>query len=289
LILLLCGLFCLFNGFVEAQRPNEVRAFLTQTDGRTVFVQAINANQPCSIIFVHGVFGSHEVWVNQYRIWAPQCSTVEMDLLGHGYSSGDLSGPSNTFLSDDLALVINWTNATRILLIGWSFGGAAIQQYVQLNNDNRIVGLVLVDTFSSSPNAFGGPAIPLLFNVVSNPNSTDVLSAAAAAFIAPFNPVDVPRGAYILLLGSALRVNISVAINLFTIQVDFHGSSFTKPVLILQGSADQLIIPASAPDLQSVYTNSEVFYFEGGGHAPFLNFPTKFNHRLNRFIRTLPL
>jgi non-heme chloroperoxidase len=57
------------------------------------------------------------------------------------------------------------------------------------------------------------------------------------------------------------------------------------PLLVTQGLADQVVLPAMAEHALATCRNAEVSWYEGVGHAPHLEEPERFNRELTRFTR----
>ena len=57
----------------------------------------------------------------------------------------------------------------------------------------------------------------------------------------------------------------------------------TVPVLVTQGRADTLVLPAMAEYILDHCKTAEASWYEGVGHAPFLEEPLRFNTELKRF------
>ena len=55
------------------------------------------------------------------------------------------------------------------------------------------------------------------------------------------------------------------------------------PVLVTQGRSDLVVLPAMAEYILEHCSNAEASWFDGVGHAPFLEDPTRFNAELARF------
>jgi pimeloyl-ACP methyl ester carboxylesterase len=72
---------------------------------------------------------------------------IAYDLRGHGASDKPLDADrytTSSFWADDLAAVIQTHNLERPVLVGWSYGGYVIADYVRKFGDAALGGLVFV-------------------------------------------------------------------------------------------------------------------------------------------------
>ncbi|MBA2680052.1 MAG: alpha/beta hydrolase [Ktedonobacteraceae bacterium] len=86
-----------------------------------------------------------------YRFLVPQLvaagyRVVTMDLRGHGESSVGWSDYSDTAVAGDVVALVRLLNAGPAILIGNSYGGAAVA-YAAATEPSAVAGLVLLDAF----------------------------------------------------------------------------------------------------------------------------------------------
>jgi pimeloyl-ACP methyl ester carboxylesterase len=60
-------------------------------------------------------------------------------------------------------------------------------------------------------------------------------------------------------------------------------SALTVPVLVTHGRADTLVQPSMAEHVLAVCETADVSWYDGVGHLPFLEDPTRFNRELAEF------
>jgi len=260
--------------------------FIPTSNNRTIFVSSLTPGKSCAIIFAHGLLESSQVWFNQYITWLPECSTVTFDLYGHGLSTGILPKRDDTVQITDLKNIIQWTQATKIIMVGHNYGGIGIQQYVQkYPSDKRIVALSLVDTFARNPNPYrqGGDQ-PIIDLLAANTYKQKALVAASLALLNPATPPQLPEGAWEIFAGSGLITNMKAANQIILTNVSFIGSTFSKPVQILYGGDDSIISPENWTEMKSIYKNSTLSDIPTAGHTPYIQLPSQFNEALLRFL-----
>ena len=60
-------------------------------------------------------------------------------------------------------------------------------------------------------------------------------------------------------------------------------STLTVPVLVTHGQADTLVSPSMAEHVLATCPTSEVSWYDGVGHLPFIEDPARFNRELAEF------
>jgi pimeloyl-ACP methyl ester carboxylesterase len=271
------------QGLIIADRSE----YVPTANNRSLWVSSLTPGKSCAIIFAHGLFESSQVWFNQYINWLPDCSTVIFDLYGHGLSTGILPKRDDSLQIKDLQTVINWTKATKIILVGHNYGGVGIQQYVQrYPDDKKIMGMALVDTFAVNPNPFrtGGDQAVINLLAATVFKQQDIIDCQLA-LINPATPNDLPAGAWEIFAGSGLLANNKAANQIILTNVSFVNSKFTKPVEIIYGTNDAIISTGNWEEMKKIYKNSKLSPLQGGGHSPHVQMPLQFNAALASYLK----
>ena len=93
------------------------------------------------ILFIHGWSQNHLCWVKQYEsALADEFRLVAYDLRGHGMSEAPLEPEHYTdgrLWADDVAAIIDQLGLDRPVLVGWSYGGFVICDYVRAYGQDR--------------------------------------------------------------------------------------------------------------------------------------------------------
>ena len=102
------------------------------------------------ILFVHGYTQSHLAWVRQLRSeLADDYRLVALDNRGHGASEKPGDGYADPSLwADDLTGVIEELDLADPVLVGWSYGGLILSDYLATRGTDRIAGLVFAGAIS---------------------------------------------------------------------------------------------------------------------------------------------
>jgi non-heme chloroperoxidase len=246
------------------------------------------------ILFVHGWSQHHLAFRRQFEsALADDFRLVTFDLRGHGmseapdkveaYTSGDL-------WAADIAAVIEQRDLKQPVIVAWSYGGYVVSDYLSAFGDGAVAGVNYVgwSVVVGEPEPhFTGRGF---HDFHQGSVSEDMPSGIAAM-----------RGFVHACLGKAIPaedLEMMIAFNCMTPRftryaltqrktVDYAPmlAKLTVPVLITHGLAETVALPIAAEyALQSCPTATGSFY-EGVGHAPFIEEPERFNRELAAFAR----
>jgi pimeloyl-ACP methyl ester carboxylesterase len=246
------------------------------------------------ILLIHGLSQSHLCWAKQYEsALASEFRLVAYDLRGHGMSESPLEPEHYTdsqLWADDVAAIIDQLGLDRPVLVGWSYGGFIICDYVRAHGQDRIAAINFVGGgVKLGQAAFGtliGPGFLDHFaDVTADDLPTNIrgIRGLVAAFAAkPLPPDDVQT-----LLCSAMTVPARIRANLGARQIDGDDvlRTLQVPLLVTQGRADTIVLPAMAEHVLATCPTAEPSWYDGVGHTPHLEQPERFNHELAELTR----
>jgi non-heme chloroperoxidase len=246
------------------------------------------------ILFIHGLSQSHLCWAKQYQSsLAEEFRLVAYDLRGHGMSEAPLEPEhysDGALWADDVAAIIDQLRLDRPVVVGWSYGGFVICDYVRAHGQDRIGAIDLVaGGVKLGAAAFGtliGPGFLDHFaDVTADDLPTNIrgMRGLVKAFAAkPLPPDDVET-----LLCSSMTVPARIRANLGARQIDGDDvlRTLRVPVLVTQGRADTVVLPAMAEHVLATCPVAEPSWYEGVGHTPHLEQPERFNRELATLTR----
>jgi non-heme chloroperoxidase len=97
------------------------------------------------ILLIHGLSQSHLCWARQYQsALAEEFRLVAYDLRGHGMSQAPPEPGHYTdarLWANDLAAIIDQLGLDRPVLVGWSYGGFIICDYLRAHGQDRIAAI----------------------------------------------------------------------------------------------------------------------------------------------------
>jgi non-heme chloroperoxidase len=246
------------------------------------------------ILFIHGLSQNHLCWAKQYEgALAEEFRLVAYDLRGHGMSQAPLEPEHYTdakLWADDLAAIIQQLRLDRPVLVGWSYGGFIICDYLRAHGQDRIAAIDLVGGgVKLGPAAFGtliGPGFLAHFaDVTAEDLPTNILGMRALVKgwpATPYPPADVET-----LLCSSMTVPARIRANLAAREIDGDDvlRALRVPLLVTQGRADTVVLPAMAEHVLATCPTAQPSWYEGVGHLPHLQEPERFNRELATLTR----
>jgi pimeloyl-ACP methyl ester carboxylesterase len=250
------------------------------------------------ILFIHG-------WSQNHLCWSKQCEgplagefrLVSIDIRGHGQSDAPLAAENYTtgaLWADDVNNVIEALNLEKPILVGWSYGGLIISDYIRSYGDEDIAGVNFVGAaVGIGARWFGtriGPGFLDYAPLACSEDQTVALNAALNAirdflhvcFVKP-----IAAGEMELAMGWNMLVHPQVRANLIGREEDFTPdlAKMKKPVLVTYGDADTLALPSMVKVIQNSVQKCQTSEYPGVGHAPFIEEPVRFNAELDAFAR----
>jgi pimeloyl-ACP methyl ester carboxylesterase len=101
------------------------------------------------ILCIHGWSQNHLCWSKQYEsALADRFRLIAFDLRGHGMSDAPLEPQHYTnaqVWAEDLAAIIDRLHLSPAVLVGWSYGGFIICDYLRVFGDAAVAGITFVD------------------------------------------------------------------------------------------------------------------------------------------------
>jgi pimeloyl-ACP methyl ester carboxylesterase len=254
------------------------RTLLTPGGVRLTVHEAGPVDGP-AVVLVHGWAQSGAAWaeVDGFRTYA-------LDLRGHGGSDEPADGYRDSAAwAEDLATVLAHVGRPAVL-VGWSYGGLVIADYLRVHGTARVSGLVLVGAITEIGRGRPGGRIGALMREALPAALTD--DAALAAFCARMAPALDPETVR-RLTAAAVRVSPRVRTELFARDVGSADvlAAVDVPTLVLHGVDDEVVAAAAAEHAAATIPGAELILFPDTGHLPFLERPAEFAAALAKVAR----
>lgn len=281
----IAGLVLCLTGWAHAGPHKNL--IVRTPDGLNISVQEYGNPAGPEIVFIHGLGQSHLSWKKQVEgPLAKDFRILTYDLRGHGNSDK----PANTALyregkrwEDELKSVMDAAGFRKPVLVGWSLGGVVIANYLRSHGDKNLSGLVLVDAVVGFRPEFFGPGPKA--GLVSDDLETRTLGIAdflRACFAKQPSAEDFER---MLAYNAMVPREVQVAVRHITMEGAEDAFRRLKiPVLIVQGEKDILVTEAMALHAKKMIRNAKLAFFPQAGHAPFYEYPGRFNMDLRTFL-----
>ncbi|MFF5986105.1 alpha/beta fold hydrolase [Prauserella flavalba] len=243
-----------------------------------------------AIVFVHGWAQSAKAWELQFA--DPELRRrfrlVAMDLRGHGSSDVPHGGYDDpTTWAGDLASVLRFAGEPAVV-VGWSYGGLVITDYLRVHGTRGLSGIVLVGAITeigrNHPGGLVGPAMRAALPAALS-DDLGVALPALTAFSEGMAAREVPGPLAQALLGTALAVPPSVRGALFRRDVDSADvlAAVDVPTLVLHGADDAVVDPRAGEYAAGKIPGADSRSFHGVGHLPFVEAAEEFNTSLLSF------
>jgi len=270
--------------------PSPSRTFRVATpDHVSIQVQEWGEGTGPELLFIHGFAQCGLTWMRQTG--APELAEfrrLTYDFRGHGGSDKPLDPAaykSGALWADELKAVIEGSGLKRPVLVGWSYAGRIISDYLTAYGSAALGGIVFVDAATHNRREFYGTCNRLMRQMC----STDLGEAITAtrSFVRRCFATEQPQELIEVQLAYNMLVPVEVRAALFDRTADYDAAltALDKPVLVLQGGKDDVVAPAMAHHLAALVPGAELKLFEEAGHAPFLEDADAFNAALAAFAR----
>ncbi|OLR90763.1 alpha/beta fold hydrolase [Actinokineospora bangkokensis] len=236
-----------------------------------------------TIAFVHGWAQSGEVWAHQLRDLAADFHLLAVDLRGHGRSAVPADGYGDTRVwADDLAAVLALAGGPATV-VGWSYGGLVITDYLRHHGCAALSGIVLVGALTEIGRGRpGGATGPVMRAALPDVLSEDADVAVPAVLALTRGMTAGPAPDVQARVAATLAVPPAVRRALFTRDVGSGDvlADTRVPVVVAHGTEDAVVAPAAAEYALGKIPGASARWFPGVGHLPFAE-------RADAFTRTV--
>jgi non-heme chloroperoxidase len=258
-------------------------------DGLTISAQEWgNPNGP-EILFIHGFSQSYLSWMRQVDSdLAKEFHIVTYDLRGHGNSDKPLD-PSrykdSKAWGDEVQAVMDAAGFKRPVLVGWSYAGRVISDYVATHGPDKLAGINFVDASIKADPALAGDNLKNLPLMASEDLVTNI--AATRVFVHGCFSKQPTADDFETMLAFNMMVPPAVRAALGGRPLDAteNMSKLKIPVLVTHGAEDRNAKLGVAQYTASVIPGAKLSVYEGIGHAPFYEDAPRFNSELAAFVR----
>ena len=246
------------------------------------------------ILFIHGWSASHLAWSHQYEsALADEFRLVALDLRGHGMSDKPLDVGHYAEArpwADDVAGVIDELDLARPILVGWSYGGLVIGDYVRTHGDGAISGVNYVGgavVFNEAVlSTLFGPGFLDHVGPATDPDLSANI-AAVRSFLHELvaTPMSQEEHERALAFNMVVPPRVRAAVLQREVDSDDVLGAMRVPVLVTHGEEDRHVLPGMAEHVLEVCPTARASWYEGVAHMPFAEQPQRFNAELAAFAR----
>jgi non-heme chloroperoxidase len=243
------------------------------------------------VVLIHGWSQSHLCWTPQYSSeLTSDFRVIAFDNRGHGQSTKPMREAAyidGKLWADDVAAVIETLALRKPVLVGWSYGGFIICDYVNHHGQSNLGGVNFVaasivlaedrkylgaDFFESGP-------------AMMSPDSA-VAIAGTRKFLRSCTHEPMPAEMWDTALCFNTQTPPEVRQWLASRRLDFTGvlRSFKVPTQVTIGLADRIVMPSMGEYIAANVPGAIASRYENVGHAPFIEDPARFNRELRELM-----
>jgi pimeloyl-ACP methyl ester carboxylesterase len=246
------------------------------------------------IVFIHGWSQSHLCWQRQVESHLrDEFRLVAFDLRGHGMSDAPLQSQHYThsgFWAYDLAAIIHELALEQPILVGWSYGAFVICDYIRGYGQDQIGGIDFIGgAVKLGEEAFGTLIGPGFLEHFADATADDLAAniRGMRGLVDAFSETPLPASDVETLLAASMTVPARVRASLAAREIDCDDvlAALDVPLLVTQGRADSIVLPAMAEHILAVCPSAEASWYDAVAHTPHLEDPARFNRELATFAR----
>ena len=258
-------------------------------DGLTISAQEWGNPQGPEILLIHGYAQSHMSWMRQVDSdLAKEFRIITYDLRGHGNSDKPLDKApyhDNKAWGDEVKAVMDAAGLKRPVLVGWSYAGRVISDYVTTHGPDKLAGINFVDASIKFFPEFVGENLKTMPGMASEDLATNI--AATRQFVRGCFEKPPTGDDFELMLSFNMMVPPKVRANLGGRSLDATEvmSKLKIPVLVTHGDKDRNSKLGTAEYTAKTIPGAKLSVYPGIGHAPFYEDAARFNTELTAFVR----
>jgi pimeloyl-ACP methyl ester carboxylesterase len=267
--------------------------------GGGVDLQVTEAGNPAGkpILFIHGYSQSAFSWRKQFAgDLRGDFRLIAFDLRGHGESGKPVQPEAYTESrpwADDVAAILDALELRSVMLVGWSYAGYVIADYLRAYGAERVASIAFVSAVTlkggEKSRAFSGPGFTALFPALFSAD-LEILRPAMARFVdmCYADPAQLPENDRVKLLAIGEQCPALVRESMMRRRLDNDDvlSTLKIPVLCVQGTKDEIVTVASSEHNAAVIPGAQLSLYEGIGHTPFVEDTQRFERELRELALT---
>ena len=265
-------------------------------DGTPLVYSVTGAPDARTLVLLHG-------WAQSSKCWGPgvldelaaRYRVIAVDLRGHGYSGAPDAGYDDSAIwAGDVDAVLTAEGVTSgAVLLGWSYGGLVICDYLASHGTSAVDGVVLVGAITSIGRGEAGGKVGAAMRAAIPGAMSEEPREAIRALGAFGNALTGPpegKGAQSqALFGASLATPPRVRAALFNRSASHDDllRSLDVPVLVLHGTEDSVVDVSAGRHAAELIPQARASFWEGCDHGPFVEDPERFVKEVGEFVDNL--
>lgn len=250
-------------------------------------VEEVGSGQP--VLLVHGYSQSRMSWRKQFESdLTDDLRLVAMDNRGHGESDKPRDAYDSELWAEDIRSVMTELGLEDVVLVGWSYGGLAVLDYVDLYGTDRLAGLSLVGAIASiGTETATGRLGSEYIDLVEGFGSTDVEESTATmrrfVDLCVYGELSPEDRYYMLGYNMVVPPYVRDSLRDRTVTHESELEDVDVPVLLIHGEEDAVVVPEASRQYAALLDDAELSLYPETGHSPFWERPERFNRELEAF------
>jgi pimeloyl-ACP methyl ester carboxylesterase len=248
-----------------------------------------------TILWIHGYCQCRLSWDNQFENedLVSKFHMIRLDLRGHGLSD-KLTDPAafqdGKIWAEDIRAVISTLRLNKPVLVGWSYGGYIICDYIRHYGQENLGGLIFVaaatemgrDESRAMTGAEFLQLVPGLF-------STDYATGSAALLqltqIQTYKELAAHTFYYLVGFNSVTQPASRQGMLMRTLDNRAVLQAIKVPSLLIHGKDDRIILPAYSDYIARHIPHVSRVDYDHCGHMPFVEAAEQFNRDVTDFVK----
>ena len=262
---------------------------VTTPDRVNVAVQEWGNRDGPDILFIHGFSQSHVSWTKQ--VLSNLANTFHMvtyDIRGHGQSDKPLDAVFYTEShrwADEVMAVMEATGLRRPVLVGWSYGGRIVSDYLMKYGDESIAGVEYVSANTNRELNAGAPALKVMAGMASDILTTNLENTRAFLRLCFARPPT--QDEFETMVGFNMMTPAKVR-GYMGSRATLYEATLKRlqvPVLVTHGEEDKVVLAAVGRYTLNTVPGAKGSFYPGIGHSPFWEDTERFNEELTAFVK----
>jgi pimeloyl-ACP methyl ester carboxylesterase len=278
---------------------------LRGTDGALLHVVDVGPSDAPTVVLLHGVTLSWEIWHVVIRALMTDHRVIAPDWRGHGRSTAGSKGYGLHLLADDLAAILKQLEVTDAVVVGHSMGGMALMRFCGDHSaalTKHVAGTVFLSTAAGDvidgpgPAAFDSAYRWLVRKEKVARNASNVPPGDLGwAFVRYTFGVKPPAAAVELVRRVTMSMDPTATGRSVASLVDHDGTAalraLTVPAMVIVGDHDRVTPPGKSERIAELLPKRDgdsfekLTVFEGGGHLIMLEQPENVVRLLRDFVK----
>jgi len=251
-----------------------------------LFYQLVDYCEPWShdrtpIIFIHGLGGTHAMWLYQVPAFCARFPVLTVDLRNHGASTKVCDDFTIADMAADIARLFRSLGVEAAHVVGLSLGGMVALQ-LAIDHPMAVRGLVLADTMAGAPPGLEQLSREALAFIEGHSMAEVAKTRITTAFSPHIDPqvrdyfieqvAQNDKAAYVRSARAAFRFNVRDRLR-----------DVKRPTLVIVGDEDATTPPMLSEELAAGIPEARLARIAAAGHISNIEKPAQFNAEVLRF------